>query len=225
MVTLEADDRATPTLRNVGRSFLMLGANIAYVTRELGIQSPVIDAVTKGLMMVGHVVRIVQSVKSLLAATTSILTMAEVTNTAATAANVGSKLALATVTGVVAGSTGTLIGVETAYTVSTGVAIAATWSWTGALMALRLALIGLGPAGWAMLALGIAGAGVAGYALGRGAGGAAPPAPAPIVGGGPYQPTIQITMGTVSMNTKRDIEETVTDLGTQFFAQMRRFRH
>jgi hypothetical protein len=198
VVTLDADDRATPKLTGVGRSFLMLGANIAYVTKELGIQSPVIDSVVNALQLVGHVIRIVTSLKTILAAVTSILSGSQAAETmtiyAATAGNFS-------------------------YSVSATTATAAN---LGLAASFRILLASMGPMGWAMLAIGIAGAGVAGYALGRGAGGAAPAAPSPMVGGGPY---IQINMGSVSMNTRRDIEETVNDLGTQLFVQMRTIRH
>ena len=86
VVAIEADDRATPKLASVGRSFVLLGSNIAYVTRELGIQSPFIDAVVRGILLIGHVARLASAAKFLLAAATGTYTGAAAT---ATAANYG----------------------------------------------------------------------------------------------------------------------------------------
>lgn len=86
VVTIEADDRATPKLSTVGRNLVLLGANIAYVTRELGIQNPVIDQTVKMILIMGHIARAAAAAKTLLAAATTAYTG---TAAAATAANYG----------------------------------------------------------------------------------------------------------------------------------------
>jgi len=200
VVTLDADDRATPKLTGVGRSFLMLGANIAYVTRELGIQSPVIDKVVSAFQLVGHVIRIVTSLKTILAAVTSLLTTTQAAETVT--------LYQATVG-------------NFSYSVSATTAAAAN---LGLAASFRVLMASMGPLGWAMLGVGLVGAGVAGYALGGGfaARPAAAPAEFPVAGGGPW---IQVNIANANMNTKRDIEDTVTDLGTHFYRQTRLYRH
>jgi len=227
VVAIEADDRATPTLTGVGRSLVLLGSNIAYVTRELGIQNPVLDAIIRGILLVGHVVRAAAAAQRLLAAANAFLTGTQAAGTAATTANTASKLANAAVTGTVAASTGGLIASETTYTISTGVATATTWSWTGALVALRAALLAIGPVGWAMIGLGALGAGVAGYALGGGFGGGAGGAGGmAAVGQGPYQePIVNINIRDANFSTKQDAEASVRNIGTLWYQEMRRYRH
>jgi len=199
IVTVEAEDRATPSLVSIGRAFILLGANIGYVTRELGIQNPALDQAIRAFQLVGHVIRLVTSLKTILATVTSFLTVTQAAETRT----------------IYQASMGNF-----QYSVSATTAAAAN---IGLATSFRLLMASMGPLGWAMLAIGLVGAGIAGYALARTAGGAAAPAtPAPMIGGGPY---IQINMGSVSMNTRRDIEETVTDLGTHLHAQMRTFRH
>lgn len=226
VVAIEADDRATPTLTGVGRSLVLLGSNIAYVTRELGIHNPVVDAMVRGILMVGHVVRAAAAAQRLLAAAQAFLTAHEVASTAATSANAASKVILASASGTAAVATGSLIATQTTYTISTGVATAATWSWTGALIALRAAFLALGPVGWAMIGLGLLGAGIAGYALGGGFAPRTAAAGMPAVGVGPYQePRISINIRDANFSTKRDAQDTVKDIGTMLYQEIRRYRH
>jgi len=78
VVAIEAEDRATPSLVSVGRAFILLGANIGYVTRELGIQNPVINAMISTFQMIGHIVRIVTSLKTIYAWVTRLVTVSEI---------------------------------------------------------------------------------------------------------------------------------------------------
>jgi len=199
VITLEADDRATPSLSSVGRSLVLLGSNIAFVTRELGIQSPVVDRLIHGILLLGHVARAVTAAKQVLAVVTTYLAAAETKHAAATA-------------GAAAANMG--------YTGTAAAATAANYGLAASFAAVNAAM---GPVGWALLGLGLLAAGVAGYALGGGFGqGGGIPA----VGQGPYQePMVQINIANANMNTKRDIEETVNDMATQWYQQMRKYRH
>ena len=227
VVAIEADDRATPTLTGVGRSLVLLGSNIAYVTRALGIQNPVLNQIINTILLLGHIVRAAAAAQRLLGAANAFLTGTQVAGTAATTADTASKIANATVAGTAAVATGGLAATETAYTISTGAATLATWSWTGALIALRAALLALGPVGWAMIGLGVLGAGVAGYALGGGFGGGAGGAGGmAAVGGGPYQePIVNINIRDANFSTKQDAEASVRNIGTLWYQEMRRYIH
>jgi len=201
VITVEADDRATPKLSGVGRSLVLLGSNIAFVTRELGIQSPVVDKIVQGILLLGHVARAVTAAKQVLAVVTTYLAAAETTHAAATAGSAAANMG---------------------YTGTAAAATAANYGLAASFAAVNAAM---GPVGWALLGLGLLAAGVAGYALGggfgRGGGGGIP-----AVGQGPYQePMVQINIANANMNTKRDVEETVNDMATQWYQQMRKYRH
>lgn len=201
-VVVDAEDRASPTLLGVGRNIVMLGTNLAMITKELGIQNPALNAFINGIELVGHVVRLAYEVEYLYSAALKIVNMLTEENVGATAAATATDLAQ--------------VGANTTLTAS-NYGLAASFAAVNA---------ALGPVGWAMLGLGIAGAAIGGYALGGGfgggGGGGGMPAP---VGGGAWAPTVQINIANANMNTKRDISETVTELGTHFYAQMRTYRH
>jgi len=201
VVTLEADDRATPKIHGLGRSLVLLGSNIAYVTRELGIQSPIIDTVVRGILLMGHVARALTAAKTVLAAITTYLTAAEARQAAATAG--------------AAATTG-------AYT---GAATAATAANLGLAASFRVLWASIGPIGWLMLAIGLIGGAAAGYAF---AGGFAPRPAAgmPALGEGPFQePRVNINIQNANFRTKQEALESVQNMGTLWYEQMRRYRH
>jgi len=200
VIALEADDRATPTLTGVGRSLVLLGSNIAYVTRELGIQNPVLTGIINAILFLGHVVRAASAAQRLLATANAILTGTQVAGTAATAGQ-------AAVTG--------------AYT---GAAATATAVNYGLAASFRAVMAAMGPIGWALLAIGLIGAGVAGYALGGGFA-PRPAAGMPTLGEGPFQePKVSINIQNANFQTKQAALESVQKMGTLWFEQMRRYR-
>jgi hypothetical protein len=76
-----------------------------------------------------------------------------------------------------------------------------------------------------MIGLGVLGAGVGGYAL---AGGFAPRPAAgmPALGGGAYQePLVNINIQNANFQTKQQALESVQQMGTLWYEQMRRYRH
>lgn len=201
VVAIEADDRATPTLTGVGRSLVLLGSNIAYVTRELGIQNPVLDGIIRGILLVGHVVRAAAAAQRLLAAANAFLTGTQVAGTAASSAQ-----AVAT----------------TGYTAAAAGATAANYGLAASFAAVNAAL---GPVGWALIGLGLLAAGIAGYAMAGGFGGGGGGG-MQAVGQGPYQePLVNININSANFDTKRDAEETVRSIGTLWYQEMRRYRH
>jgi len=200
VVTIEADDRATPALTSVGRSIVLLGANLAYVTRELGIQNPVLDRVINGILLIGHVVRAAAAAKTLLGMATHFLTASEVSNVGATFAS----------------------SVQwQAYSVMAGEATVANYGLATSFAALNAAM---GPIGWALLAIGLGAAAIGGYAL---AGGFSPHGGGgmPAVGGGPYaEPMVNIQVNVEKLATREDIEETVHSMATSWYRQTRRYK-
>jgi hypothetical protein len=201
VIAVEADDQATPKLSTIGRSFVLLGSNIALVTKALGIQSPILDKLVQGILLIGHVARAAAAAKTILAAITNYLTASQTAEAA---------------------STGASAAATTGYAAAAAGATAANYGLAASFAAVNAAL---GPIGWALIGLGLLAAGVAGYAMaggfgGRGGGGIQ------AVGEGPYQELmVQINIANANMNTKRDVEETVTDMATQWYQQMRKYRH
>ena len=201
VVAIEADDRATPTLTGVGRSLVLLGSNIAYVTRELGIQNPALTQIINAILLLGHIVRAAAAAQRLLAAAQAILTGTQVAGTAATAGQ--------------AAATG-------AYT---GAAATATAVNYGLAASFRAVMAAMGPVGWLLLGLGLLGAGVAGYALGGGFA-PRPAAGMPALGEGPFQePKVNINIQNANFRTKQEALESVQNMGTLWYEQMRRYRH
>ena len=199
VIAVEADDQATPKLSTIGRSFVLLGSNIALVTKALGIQSPILDKLIQGILLIGHVARAAAAAKTILAAITSYLTAAQ---------------------GGEAASAGASAAATTGYAAAAAGATAANYGLAASFAAVNAAL---GPIGWALIGLGLLAAGVAGYALGGGFGGGGG---MQAIGQGPYQePMVQINIANANMNTKRDVEATVTDMATQWYQQMRKYRH
>ena len=201
VVAIEAEDRATPSLVSVGRAFILLGANIGYVTRELGIQNPVINAMISTFQMIGHIVRIVTSLKTIYAAITRLVTVSETQQAAATAG--------------AAAATGAYAGAATTATAA-NIGLAASF---------RILWASIGPIGWLMLAIGLIGGAAAGYAF---AGGFAPRPAAgmPALGEGPFQePKVNINIQNANFRTKQEALESVQNMGTLWYEQMRRYRH
>jgi len=200
VVAIEAEDRATPSLVGIGRAFILLGANIGYVTRELGIQNPALNQLIGAFQLIGHAIRIVTSLKTIYAAITRLVAVSETQQAAATA------------------------GVTAVTGAYTGAATTATMANLGLAASFRALWAAMGPIGWLMLAIGIIGGAAAGYAL---AGGFAPRTPGiPALGQGPYQePMVQINIANANMSTKRDIEETVSDMATLWYQQTRKYHH
>lgn len=200
VVAIEADDRATPTLTGVGRSLVLLGSNIAYVTRELGIQNPALNQIINAILLLGHIVRAAAAAQRLLAAANAILTGTQVSSAAATGAQAAA---------------------TTGYTAAAAGATATNYGLAASFAAVNAAL---GPVGWALIGLGLLGAGVAGYAL---AGGFAPRPAAgmPALGGGTYQePLVSINIQNANFRTKQEALESVQNMGTLWYQQMRRYR-
>ena len=201
VVTIEAQDNATPTISGVGRSIVLLGANLAYVTRELGIQNPALDRVLSGILLIGHVARAAAAAKTLLGIATHFLTAAEVGNATATFAS----------------------SVQwAAYSAMAGTATAANYGLASSFIALNAAM---GPIGWALLAIGIGAAALGGYAMaggfspGGGGGGM------PAVGGGPYsEPMVNIQVYVDKLATRQDVEDTVHEMATSWYRQTRRYK-
>ena len=200
VVTIEAQDNATPTISGVGRSIVLLGANLAYVTRELGIQNPALDRVINGILLIGHIARAAAAAKTLLGVATHFLTAAEVGNASATFAS----------------------SVQWgAYSAMAGTATAANYGLATSFAALNAAM---GPIGWALLAIGIGAAAIGGYAMAGGfgsKGGGGMQA----VGGGPYsEPMVNIQVNVEKLATREDIEETVHSMATSWYRQTRRYK-
>jgi len=199
VITLEADDRATPKLSGVGRSLVLLGSNIAFVTRELGIQNPALDQIVRLILLVGHVARAAAAAKAVLAAVTQFLTGVEVRHAAVTTS--------------AAAATG-------AYTGTAAAATAANYGLAASFVALNAAI---GPIGWVLLGLGMLGAGLAGYALGGGFGGGG--GGIHTLGQGPYQePMVNINVNVDKLSTKQDIQDTVDEMATLWHHQTRRYK-
>ena len=197
LVDIEADDRATPALTSVGRSISVLGSTLGIVTRDLGIHNAALDSVIRGIQVLGAVVRAAGAVQRLLAMATQFLTATETENAAAT----------------VATTTGTA-----AYTGTAAAATAANYGLAASFAAVNAAI---GPLGWVLIGLGLLAAGLAGFAAGGGfAGGGMGAA----VGGGPAMETVNINMYDTKMSTKRDVRETMQDMGTLWYEQTRRYR-
>jgi len=199
VVAIEAEDRATPSLVGIGRAFILLGANIGYVTRELGIQNPALNQLIGVFQLVGHAIRIVTSLKTIYAAITRLVAVSETQQAAATA------------------------GVTAATGAYTGAATTATAANLGLAASFRVLWASIGPIGWLMLAIGLIGGAAAGYAL---AGGFAPRTPGiPAVGVGPFQePMVNITVNVDKLSTKGDISDTVDEMATLWHRQVRRYR-
>jgi hypothetical protein len=64
-VDILGEDKASPKIGNVGRSFILLGANLAYVTRTLGIHNVAIDYAINGLLLIGHAYRAVTAFQAI----------------------------------------------------------------------------------------------------------------------------------------------------------------
>jgi hypothetical protein len=225
VVAIEADDRATPTLTGVGRSLVLLGANISYVTRELGIHNPVVDAMVRGILLVGHVVRAASAAQRLLAAAQAFLTTTQVAGTAAAGAQATASAALTTAQVAGTAATGAQAVATAGYTATAAGATAANFSLAASFVALNAAL---GPVGWALIGIGVLLAGVAGYAAAGGFGGGAGAAGGGMaaVGTGPYQePYVNINIREANFSTKRDAQDTVKDIGTILYQEIRRYRH
>jgi hypothetical protein len=62
---IAADDKASPRIGNLGRSFVLLGANLAYVTRTLGIHNQMIDSAINAILLIGHAYRAVIAFQSI----------------------------------------------------------------------------------------------------------------------------------------------------------------
>jgi hypothetical protein len=196
-VVVDAEDRASPTLLGVGRNIVMLGTNLAMISKELGISNPALNAFINAIELVGHVVRLAYEVQYLYSAALKIVNMLTEENAAATAAATGTQLAQ--------------VGATNALTAS-NYGLAASFAAVNA---------ALGPWGWAMLGLGIAGAAIGGYALG---GGFAPPAAAAPVGGGNWLPDVQINIGTANMSSRGEGEAFLQTVGVHLHQQVRTYR-
>ena len=59
------EDKASPKVGNVGRSFVLLGANLAYLTRTLGIHNQMIDTGITAILMIGHAYRAVTAAQAI----------------------------------------------------------------------------------------------------------------------------------------------------------------
>lgn len=64
-ILVDAEDEATPTLSQVGRSMAMLAVNVAWVTRALGDQSPAAAQLSGALLTFAHLLRMVTALKTL----------------------------------------------------------------------------------------------------------------------------------------------------------------
>ena len=200
MVAIEAEDRATPSLVGIGRAFILLGANIGYVTRELGIQNPALNQLIGAFQLVGHAIRIVTSLKTIYAAITRLVATSEVQQAAATA------------------------GVTATTGAYTGAATAATAANLGLAASFRVLWASIGPIGWLMLAIGLIGGAAAGYAFAGGFGGGGGRG-IPALGQGPYQePMVNITVNVDKLSVKEDVRNTVDEMATLWHRQVRRYR-
>jgi hypothetical protein len=196
-VVVDAEDRASPSLLGVGRNIVMLGTNLAMITRELGIQNPALNAMINAIQLVGHVVRLAYQIQYLYGAGLKIVNMLTEENTAATIAATGAQIGQ--------------VGATNALTAS-NYGLAASFAAVNA---------ALGPWGWAMLGLGIVGAAVGGYALGGGFAPAAMPGP---VGGGNWVPDVQINIGTANMTSRGEGEAFLQTVGVHLHQQVRTYR-
>lgn len=176
----------------------MLGATLGIITRDLGIHNAALNAVIKGIDVLGAGVRALGAVQRLLAFATQLTTAAETENAAATAAT----------------TTGTA-----AYTGTAAAATAANYGLAASFTAVNAAI---GPLGWVLIGLGLLAAGLAGFALGGGFGGGGGVGAA--VGGGPSMEAVTINMYDTKMSTKRDVVETMQDMGTLWYENTRRYR-
>ena len=199
LVDIEATDNATPNITSVGRSIAVLGSTLGILTRDFGIHNAALTGVIRGIQELGAAVRAVGAVQRLLAIATQFLVITETqegTEAAFVTAMRGGQVAAA------------------------GTLTAANYGLAASFEAVNAAM---GPVGWALLGLGLLGAGAIGFSLAGGFGGGGAAAPA-----GPMPGTegmnIQVNMPNVNMSTKRDITETVNDMGTLIYQHMRRFR-
>jgi hypothetical protein len=207
LIDVDAEDNASPTLRSVGMSFNVLGATVGLTAREFGIHNAAVDAAVGALREIGYVIRSVHAIQVIYAEVLALVNAEETENAAATT--------------------------QTALT--KWMEIAATEAETTANYGLAASFaavnVAMGPIGWALLAAGVIGAGVVGYGLAGGfGGGAAAPAPAATAAPGLAPAslgtgvTTTINIANANLSTKRDVTETVSEMGTLWHEQLRRRR-
>lgn len=213
VIAIEGEDRATPTFRQVGRSFVLLGANLAYLTRELGIQSPLINTIAQASLTLGHAMRLVtaaQSIYNMVASLTAPIQAAQAASSAAVA-----------VSGYTA-SQAMAVQAGMNY-VFTGSAVAATTANIGLAASFHALFISMGPIGWALMGISAVLGVVSGYALAGGFGAKGPTA-VPTVGKGPFrEPTTQITVNVANMSVRKDVEEITDEMASLWHRKRRKY--